>query len=288
MSFIRFSLASATNISRANVNNTLIKGLALLQLLAQSTRAQGVTELAHQMGVAKSHAHRLLQTLVEQGYAQREDPGNYRASLRLWEIGQTALSNHELMRAASEPMNSLLDATHQSVQLAVLDQHDVVFVHLLEVPGHTEPAVIPGARLPADEVAIGRTMLAWLPSEQLAAFAHADGNGIRPLGAIESPQPLHADLGGVPEGLAESPEFLADMATIRRQGYAFYSKDGNPSIGGLAAPVRSANGTVVAAVGITAPVERLEAGDNLTLAPSVLQAAADIAHRLHLPVGLHN
>lgn len=274
------------------MNNTLIKGLALLQLLAQSSRAQGVTELAHQMGVAKSHAHRLLQTLVEQGYAQREDPGNYRVSLRLWELGQTALGNHELMRAASQPMSSLLDATHESVQLAVLDQHDVVFVHLLEAPGHAEPVVVAGARVPADEVAIGRSMLAWLPSEQLAAFAHHDHGEqaeLRPVAApINGAAALHDGLHPSAPTVGETPEFLAEMAAIRRQGYAYYSKMGDAAVGGLAAPVRAADGSVVAAIGITAPIERLEARDNQALAPSVLQAAADIAHRLHAPLGLRN
>jgi DNA-binding IclR family transcriptional regulator len=79
------------------MNNTLIKGLALLEVLAHSDHPLGVTELAARIGLGKSNVHRLLQALVEQGYVRRDgDGGVYAASIRLWELGSAVLANLDL------------------------------------------------------------------------------------------------------------------------------------------------------------------------------------------------
>ncbi|MEP5718578.1 MAG: helix-turn-helix domain-containing protein, partial [Alphaproteobacteria bacterium] len=52
------------------MNNTLVNGMALLEVLAHSDRALGVSELAARVDLGKSNAHRLLQTLTELGYVR--------------------------------------------------------------------------------------------------------------------------------------------------------------------------------------------------------------------------
>ena len=82
------------------MNNTLIKGLGLLEVLAHADRPLGVTELAHRIGIGKSNVHRLLQALVELGYVRRDgDAGSYAASIRLWELGSAVLANLDLKRS---------------------------------------------------------------------------------------------------------------------------------------------------------------------------------------------
>ena len=56
------------------MNNTLVKGLQLLELLARSERALGVSDLAAKLALGKSNVHRLLQALVELGYVQKNEP----------------------------------------------------------------------------------------------------------------------------------------------------------------------------------------------------------------------
>ena len=63
------------------MNNTLIKGLRLLEVLAARTQALGVSELAHELEMGASNVHRLLQALVETGYVVNEGGrGGYRAT----------------------------------------------------------------------------------------------------------------------------------------------------------------------------------------------------------------
>jgi len=93
------------------MNNTLVKGLGLLEVLARSERPMGVTELATRLGIGKSNVHRLLQALVELGYARRDATGGgtYAATIRLWELGSAVLAHLDLRRAAQSWMEWLLD-----------------------------------------------------------------------------------------------------------------------------------------------------------------------------------
>ena len=54
------------------MNNTLIKGLRLLEVLVARAQPVGISELAQELEMGASNVHRLLQALVELGYAVNE------------------------------------------------------------------------------------------------------------------------------------------------------------------------------------------------------------------------
>ena len=154
------------------MNNTLVKGIGLLEVLARADRAMGVTELATSLGIGKSNAHRLLQALVELGYVRREGTeGTYAATIRLWELGSAVLGKLDLNRAAQPWMEWLLDRTRETVHLSVLDGDEVVYVHKLDSPEPIRAYTSIGGRAPAHCVATGKAMLAWAGEPALAALS---------------------------------------------------------------------------------------------------------------------
>ena len=76
-------------------DKAFIKGLNLLVALAESTEPRGLTSLATQLGLTSSNTHRLLTTLVEQGFATQDgEKGRYRSTLRMWELGSAITSTN--------------------------------------------------------------------------------------------------------------------------------------------------------------------------------------------------
>ncbi|WP_353094043.1 helix-turn-helix domain-containing protein, partial [Methylibium sp.] len=70
------------------MDTTFVKGLQVIEALATHPTLTGVTELAKHLGLTKSNAHRLLQTLVACGYVRNlEQSGKYELTLKLWELG---------------------------------------------------------------------------------------------------------------------------------------------------------------------------------------------------------
>jgi IclR family transcriptional regulator, KDG regulon repressor len=222
------------------MNNTLIKGLCLLEVLARRGEPMGVSELASAAGMPKSGVHRLLQALVDERYVEQSGSGRYRVSIKLWEVASAALPGLDLRRHAQTVMHALLDGTGESVHLSVLDQRDVVYVHKLEAATNPVRAYSQiGGRVPAHCVATGKAMMAFRGPRWLSVTA-------------EHLAPATVN------SIVEPRAFLAEMSRIRAQGYASNAGEWRIGINGLAAPIFDDAGTVVGAIGISGPAARLD------------------------------
>jgi DNA-binding IclR family transcriptional regulator len=110
-------------------------------------------------------------------------------------------------------------------------------------------------------VATGKAMLAWVGEPQLLALS----------------QRLRGHTASTVTG---PDDLLREMDRVRQQGYAVNRGEWRDSVGGLAAPIRDPGGRVIAAVGISGPIERLRLSAHLVLSADLLQAASGIAASL--------
>ncbi|MCF3629946.1 IclR family transcriptional regulator [Thalassospiraceae bacterium LMO-SO8] len=244
------------------MNNTLVNGMALLEVLAHSDRALGVSELAARVDLGKSNAHRLLQTLTELGYVRRDAAtGTYAAAIRLWELGTAMLGHLDLRQLALPAMEALLARTRESVHLSVLDGDEVVYLHKLESPEPVRAYSAIGGRAPARCVATGKAMLAALNEAALGALA----------------ENLHAH---TPKSITDATAFLQEMAGIRTRGYAVNAGEWQETVCGVAAPIHDPAGGVIAAIGVSGPAERLRPGRFKALGVEVTEAAGAVERAL--------
>jgi len=241
------------------MNNTLVKGLCLLEVLARRGSPMGVSELAGAVGMPKSGVHRLLQALVDERYVEQSSSGRYRVSIKLWEVASAALPGFDLRRHAEGVMHALVEDTGESAHLSVLDQRDVVYVHKLEAATNPVRAYSQiGGRVPAHCVATGKAMLAFRSPRWLAVAAE------------------HLP-GATANTITEPRAFLAEMACIRAQGYASNSGEWRLGINGLAAPIFDHAGAVIGAIGISGPAARLEGARHEALIDQVREAGQTLS-----------
>lgn len=244
------------------MNNTLVKGLLMLEALARSEQPMGVTELATALGIPKSNVHRMLQALVELRYVLRdEDRGTYRASVRLWELGSAVLARLDLRTTALAQMEALLERTRETVHLSVLDGDEVVYVHKLDSPEPVRAYSQIGGRAPAHCVATGKAMLAY----ESDAF----------LRSLSQRLTRHTE-----RTITDPGEFMREMARVRSTGHAVNRGEWRESVVGIAAPIRGSDGRVLAALGISGPAERIKPSAFKALAAHVIAAADGVGHEL--------
>lgn len=244
------------------MNNTLLKGLAVLELLSRADRPLGITQIAAELGVAKSNVHRLMQALTETRYVVRhEGSAVYGASIKLWELGSAVLSKLDLRLHAERQMERLLAQTGESVHLSVLDRAEVVYVHKIDSMAPVRAYTQIGGRAPAYCVATGKVQLAWLGEVALQALS-------RQLVAHTT------------HTIADPQRFLAEMRKVRRQGHAINRGEWRDGVWGVAAPIMDARGSVIAAIGISGPGERLRRTDLRACAELVQAAASDVSRQL--------
>lgn len=255
------------------MNNTLVKGMQLLEALVAHPSGIGVSALAAQMGMGKSNVHRTLQSLVEMGYAVNEDGnGTYRATLRIWELGARMIARVDIRRAASAAMQWLLHESRETVHLSVLDGDQVIYVDKLDSPEPVRAYSEIGGRAPAHCVATGKAMLARrdVPS---AAIPQALGTSVR---SMVRP---HARLlaAYTPSTIVETDDLARELARIRTLGYAVNRGEWRESIWGIGAAVTDSSGRLMGGIGISGPATRIRPQRVKPMALLVVEAARRVS-----------
>ena len=240
------------------MNNTLVKGLALLEQLARSSDPQGISELSRTLGIGKSNAHRLAQALTELGYLNKNaTEGTYRASLKLWELGNALMTNLDLPRIAGPQLRGLLERSEETVYFAMLEGDDVVYLDILDSPQPVRANLQRGARRACWTTSSGKALIAW----QDDAYLESLSRRLRPFTEFT---------------FAKPDAFLKEMAKIRANGYSTSRDENRVGLSGVSAPVFGPNGTPIAAIGVSGPTDRLRPAWLKAMAPHVVAAATAI------------
>lgn len=199
----------------------------------------GVTDLASELGMPKSVAHRILRELAAgELLVQSESRGTYRLGPEVVRLGRAATQTSVVM-AARPYLERLVHATQESSTLAILQGIRGVWMDHFEGPQHLRFAVSVGESFPLHAGACGKVMLAFQPEELVAKV-------------LEAPMRRYTDT-----TITDPAQLRTHLEEIRRLGYATSDSEMSPGSRGVAAPVWGAKDTVVGAVMVMAPSDRL-------------------------------
>jgi DNA-binding IclR family transcriptional regulator len=244
------------------MDKTLLKGLEVLETLARSEKSRGVSDLARELGLTRSNAHRTLQTLCSAGYVRKnEQSGEYECTMKIPKLAAEILGRVDLKRVAEPYMLVVAEATQETVHLSVLEDTEVFYVHKIDSPQPVRAYSEISGRAPAYCVATGKALLAFQDEGYLQRFGER----------------LEAF---TPRTITNQVELRRELAQVRQQGFAVNRGEWRESVGGIAAPIFDAARRQLAAIGISGPVERLRSPRVKTFTPDVVRAAREISEAL--------
>jgi DNA-binding IclR family transcriptional regulator len=208
--------------------------LALLKSFDDTRVEQGVAEIARTLGVHKSTASRLAAALERSGFLARTGK-RYRLGVEVIRLGSLALRSFDLVAAMQPAMEKLSKRTGETVNLAVPDGADVLNVaempstYILSCSGGWT-----GRRTKPHAVANGKVLLAHGVLPRPAALERYTARTITTFDALD-----------------------AELATVRRDGYATAIAELEDGLVAVAAPVFDPAGACVAALSISGPEFRM-------------------------------
>jgi IclR family KDG regulon transcriptional repressor len=245
------------------MDNTTKKGFGILEVLASSENSRGVSELARETGLTRSNVQRILQTLCDLGYAEKDDVSSrYHATLRQWEMGVKALLRMPVVRAARAQLLGLRGKTGESSVLCLRQDTDVIYVNKLESETPIRMSCSVGTRLPLHAVATGRVIAAYLPPNERKRIMATLGSTI------------------------DRQAFEERLDLIYRRGYEVSEGWFRAGVNSIAAPIWQA-GQPVASIAISGPEERLSKERLDAILPDVLDSASRVSEALgHSPAAL--
>ena len=200
------------------------KAFRILDILSNSSRSLGVTDLSKQLKVGKSTILGLTTALEELGVLVR-DPvqKKYSVGYTLLELGRKAYTKMELKKIAQRPMESLMAKVGETIFLGVLNGNHVTILDVVESPNEMKITSPPGARLPLLVGATGRVLLAQLDGDRARQIVEKMG-----LKRYTS------------KSVVDPKQFLKEVGKAREKGYAIDQEEFILGVTAVAAPIEEA------------------------------------------------
>jgi len=263
--------APATTKDKPEEVGVITKVLKILEAIQASPAGLGLTDICETTEINKSTAHRFLKHLVREGFLIRMQSRLYLLGPRFSQM--TAHVNHSavLQAVARPPLWELWQATHETVNLAVLDQGTVLYSDVIESPHEFRLSSRVGTRRPLHATALGKVLAAYSPEEQKPALLNAI--------VFQSM---------TPHTIINPLQFREELDKVRRQGYAVDDEEVVLGARCVAAPVLGLHGSALAAVSISGPTTRVTVPLVSALAAAVVKCARAISSGMGFPPKQHD
>lgn len=220
----------------------------------------GLSQLATKAQLPLATIHRLVRTLVDLGYVRQEPSRHYSLGPRLMRLVDT--STRRLATLAHPYLSEVVDALGESVSLAVLDGHEIVYVAQVQ-PSHNFMRMYTevGRRAAPHTSALGKVILATHPEAEVRELVKRAGMPRR-----------------TQHTLTTSKLLFADLKRARERGYAL--DDGEDELGVRSVALAVPDAPRAMGLSMSGPVTRMSDAVIERAVPILSQAAGNIGAEL--------
>jgi len=243
---------------------SLSRALSLLESIAACEAGITLSDLAQQVGLATSTTHRLLNTLEQHGFAALDaDRGVWFVGVRAFTVGNAFLAYRDVVSIARPFMRRLMEHSGESVNLAILDDAQAVFLAQVQCREMMRMLVRLGGRAPLHASGAGKALLAAMQRQEVQGLLARRG--------LER---FTANTLGTAGALA------ADLEHVRKLGFAFDDEEHAVGLRCVAATVHDEHAEAIAAISLSGPRARITDDRIARLGVLVVDGANDITRAM--------
>lgn len=243
---------------------SLDRGLVILEAVAKSPSPVALGELTDLLGLDRSSAFRLANTLKRRGFLAISSRGKgYILGPSIWRLSREYDWSNMLVTVSHEPLKRLASKTNETAHLAVREGKQAFFIghatvsHMIAVAGRT------GESVPLYCTAHGKALLADCTAAHLKSI----------LGSKELTR-------YTPQTVTSIDRLTRACAEIKRRGYATDESEYQEGIRCVAAPIRDKDGAVIASIGVSVPSIRFPKDRYAKCAEQVMEVANAISQAI--------
>jgi len=250
------------SMAARNHIEVLARAFRVLESLAEG--AAELRRLSERTGMGKSTIFRILYTLKELGYVDQPAPtAPYTLSLKLLALARGPAAELTLASVARPHLTRLRDELGESAWLGELRGGNVVLTEAVQAHHKLRLSLDLGDACPLHASALGKAVAAHLPAEELKRLL---GGGR--LARFTS------------RTITNRSQLAAELARVRRQGYALNDEETIKGAFLAGAPVFDATGRVCAAVSVSAPTARCLPAKRQAMIEAVKRATGQLSRDL--------
>lgn len=241
------------------------RALAMLESVSQDPEGLSNAQISRKLQIPKSSASYILRTLEKQAYLNRDkETGKYRVGLKILSLSRGALSGIDVREVALPIMRHLMEKTHLTCHLAILDGPEAVYIEKVEPQGFIRMDTWVGRRMRVHATSVGKALVAYIPPQQLEKIISGSGMEKRTAKTITS-----------------LPRLVKELERVRAQGYAVDDEENNLGARCVGAPVFNQQGAIEASLGLSGTIHQV----NEQTMPRILEALKDAARHVSMQLG---
>ncbi|MBY6414642.1 IclR family transcriptional regulator [Rhodococcus sp. BP-252] len=242
---------------------SVVKATRILEAFDRESPELSINELVKRCGYTRTTTHRVLATLELTGWLERTSTGDYKMTLRVFELASSVLGSFDLRTEASHVMSDLAARFDENVYLVVPDGTRAVCLDLIE---SSRPVRVMS-------LSVGRSLPLFIGGAPVALLAELEDTL---LPRLLSSGPLTTPLGQD----VDEPTLRRILADTRARGYAISLEDVTPGVAALGACIFDRARRPVAALSFGGFLSNFEQPRRTELAEALVDGALTISRRL--------
>jgi IclR family pca regulon transcriptional regulator len=224
-----------------NYVTSIAKGMNVFSFIVNSNRAVGITQIARALNLSIGTVQRVTNTLQKLGYLRKdENKQGYILGHKAWGLGLAIIKDIDLKHITHPYLEGLSREIGETVNLAMLEGTEIVYLDRIKTEQIININLSVGSRLPLYCTSMGKSLLAFLPKDEL--FELLDKIDIKPI---------------TPHTITDKGRLLEELQKVRQRGFSVNNRELDIGLRSVAAPVRDESGRVIAAVNIAVPSSRI-------------------------------
>jgi DNA-binding IclR family transcriptional regulator len=253
------------------VVKSLEKAIRILLSFESNGQRQNISELSEHASIPVTSLYRFLKTFEKHGFIQIDPDGkHYQLGWRLFRLGLLSHNPVDLRKTANPEMERLAQSTGESIFLTVRHDNNSVCIESVEGRHAVRLTQRIGAVLPLHAGAAAKVLLAYMPEPARRKMIRS--LDLRALG---------------PRTITSKAILEKRILTVRSREFDVSNEEVDPGACGVAVPVFSEEGNVVAALAGGGPTYRLRKAKITQLVDGLSKASKIIARKLgHLQADL--
>lgn len=212
---------------------------SLLDAVSRYPEPVSLKILAAETGLHSSTAFRILNSMVDNGFIERDAAGKYQLGRRLLRLGSRVHAQADVRQIALPIMQHLRDELGETVNLTVREGDEVVYIEKATPNRMMHVQQLVGSRAPLHVTAVGKLMLAMGGEEECAAYA------------ARTNLPAYTR-----NTINDLSRLRTEAEALRAQGYAYDNEEAEIGVGCIGALIYDSTGNVTAGLSVSAPIER--------------------------------
>jgi DNA-binding IclR family transcriptional regulator len=221
--------------------HVLDKCFDMLEIIARHPSGISLADLSKELKLPKSSVFRYLYTCENHAYVERLPGGDrFRLGIKLFELGQVVHSHLDIRELALPSMHYLLETFQETVNLAIRDGTEIIYIEILESSQALRMAAQVGSRDDLHTTALGKAILAHMKPLDVEAIIAQLKFQKRTERSIMNADTLRKEL-----------------AAVRKRGYSIDFMENEEGVCCAGAPILNHQGTPVAALSMSGPFSRV-------------------------------